>query len=126
ARAGRDVLDALSARLVPGAVAHPAPGHTSPLRAPTAGPGIATAPRPDAGPAAPAAPAGTTPPASRSGIEGAEAVLPAWAPAPARPWPTGPVTLRRLLSLETMPETMDHTLYQAPDDWPDVSDRFPI
>ena len=25
-----------------------------------------------------------------------------------------------------MPETIDHTLYQAPDGWHDVSDRFPI
>ncbi len=25
-----------------------------------------------------------------------------------------------------MPETIDHTLYEAPEDWPDVADRFPI
>jgi malonyl CoA-acyl carrier protein transacylase len=43
-----------------------------------------------------------------------------------RPWPTGTVTIRRRLSLDTMPETLDHTLYEAPDDWPDVADRFPI
>ena len=44
----------------------------------------------------------------------------------ASPWPTGPVTVRRRLSLDTMPETLDHTLYEAPEGWPDVADRFPI
>ena len=72
ARAGRDVLAALSSRLTPAAASIAAP----------------------------------TPVAS--------------------PWPTGPVTVRRRLSLDTMPETLDHTLYEAPEGWPDVADRFPI
>jgi malonyl CoA-acyl carrier protein transacylase len=48
-------------------------------------------------------------------------------PAPAAtPWPTEALTITRRLSLDTMPETLDHTLYEAPAGWPDVSDRFPI
>ncbi len=43
-----------------------------------------------------------------------------------KPWPDEKTTIRRLLSLDTMPETLDHTLYEAPEGWPDVSDRFPI
>jgi malonyl CoA-acyl carrier protein transacylase len=48
-------------------------------------------------------------------------------PVPAKPaWPTETITITRRLSLDTMPETLDHTLYEAPAGWPDVSDRFPI
>jgi malonyl CoA-acyl carrier protein transacylase len=61
------------------------------------------------------------------------AAAPKVAPAPvapirpvATPWPTETVTVRRRLSLDTMPETLDHTLWEAPEGWPDVSDRFPI
>ena len=58
------------------------------------------------------------------------AAAPAPGPAPvapvARPWPTEAITVRRRLSLDTMPETLDHTLYEAPEGWPDVADRFPI
>ncbi len=49
-----------------------------------------------------------------------------WTACPAEPWPDGPRTIRRMLSLETMPETLDHTLYTVAEGWPDVSDRFPI
>jgi malonyl CoA-acyl carrier protein transacylase len=96
ARSGQDVLDALSARL----------GRAT----------AAPAPRP-----APAPPAATSP----AEVDPGDEILP-WAPTPPRPWPTGRTTVRRLLSLETMPETYDHTLYPAPEDWPDVADRFPI
>jgi malonyl CoA-acyl carrier protein transacylase len=95
ARAGQDVLDALSARL--GAPARPvAPAQVAAAApAPVPTPGFDTEALP-------------------------------WAPTPPRPWPTGRTVIRRLLSLETMPETYDHTLYEAPDGWPDVADRFPI
>jgi hypothetical protein len=107
ARASQDVLDVLAARLSPatapaGRVAPPPPAPTAPSAAPVSG--------------ADQAPPPPAPPTS----------IPAWAPAPAREWPTETTTVRRLLSLETMPETIDHTLYEAPADWPDVSDRFPI
>ena len=105
ARAGQDVLDALTARL----------GRA------------ATAPARPAVPLAPAAAVAATPPAADlpADVGPDDEVLP-WAPTPPRPWPTERTTVRRLLSLETMPETYDHTLYPAPDDWPDVADRFPI
>jgi malonyl CoA-acyl carrier protein transacylase len=81
----------------------------------------------------------TSPPARTVPATPALALVaaPAEAPAPAAPpppepepepqtWPTAKVTLTRRLSLESMPETVDHTLFQQPPDWPDVSDRFPI
>ena len=43
-----------------------------------------------------------------------------------RPWPQGKVVLTRRLSLETMPETLDHTLFNQPAGWADDGDRFPI
>jgi malonyl CoA-acyl carrier protein transacylase len=55
------------------------------------------------------------------------AAAPSQGPPPVvTPWPTETVTVRRRLSLDTMPETLDHTLYEAPEGWPDVADRFPI
>jgi malonyl CoA-acyl carrier protein transacylase len=45
--------------------------------------------------------------------------------APARR-PGGKITVERRLSLETMPETLDHTLYQQPEGWDDPADLFPI
>jgi malonyl CoA-acyl carrier protein transacylase len=100
AQASQDVIDALSARWsLP---------TSSPARAvPAAAPALALVAAPAEAPA-PAAPATPEP-----------------EPEP-RPWPTGKVTLTRRLSLESMPETIDHTLFQQPPDWPDVSDRFPI
>jgi hypothetical protein len=41
-------------------------------------------------------------------------------------WPTEKVTVTRRLSLESMPETLDHTLYLQPEGWGDVADLFPI
>lgn len=46
--------------------------------------------------------------------------------APQRPWPTEKTVLTRRLSLETMPETVDHSLFHQPPGWPDVTDGFPI
>jgi hypothetical protein len=51
------------------------------------------------------------------------------APPPAEPevgWPAGKVVVRRTLSLETRPETIDHSLFHQPPGWPDPSDAFPI
>ena len=97
ARAGQDVLDALSARVGRATAAAPAPTPAPP-------PPVAVSP---------------------AEVDPGDEILP-WAPTPPRPWPTGRTTVRRLLSLDTMPETYDHTLYPAPEDWPDVADRFPI
>lgn len=45
---------------------------------------------------------------------------------PPRPWPGGTTRLVRHLSLETMPETLDHSLVVQPQGWPDASDGFPL
>src|SRR5690606_1989452 len=42
------------------------------------------------------------------------------------PWPTGKVVVTQHLSLETRPETLDHTLYEQRPGWPEPADRFPI
>jgi malonyl CoA-acyl carrier protein transacylase len=120
ARASQDVLDALVLRLSPATVpaarrAGAPPASTVRTIAPPLSPATATA----TGVPADGADRSPPPPAPPPSI-------PAWAPAPALDWPTEPTTVRRLLSLETMPETIDHTLYEAPEGWPDVSDRFPI
>ncbi len=56
-----------------------------------------------------------------------------WSPAPtvhARPTrarrAAGRTVVHRRLSLETMPETLDHALYEQPAGWDDPSDLFPI
>jgi hypothetical protein len=127
ARAGQDVLDALVARLAPAGSGVAARTATMPPPAP--------APAPAVDPARAAPPAGLEQappePAPPVAIPPVPALAPApspapWTPSPPRPWPDGPVTIRRLLSLETMPETLDHTLYTVAEGWPDVSDRFPI
>lgn len=51
---------------------------------------------------------------------------PAPEPEPAPAWPTEKVAVTRRLSLETMPETLDHSLFHQPEGWPDVTDGFPI
>ena len=56
----------------------------------------------------------------------AERPLPAPVVPATLPWPTGKVVVTRRLSLETMPETLDHSLYHQPEGWPDVTDGFPI
>jgi malonyl CoA-acyl carrier protein transacylase len=98
ARAGQDVLDALSARL--------RLTITPPVR--------------------PAASEPAAPAAVEQAPPGPDDEILPWAPTPPHPWPAERTTVRRLLSLETMPETYDHTLYPAPDGWPDEADRFPI
>jgi Acyl transferase domain/Polyketide synthase dehydratase len=136
AHAGRDVVEALSARLglqpaaraaAPGAAPQvvtaraPAPVTTSaPATVPTsvpAGP-AASAPPMAPAPTAPVPPAPSAPgggvPASGNGTGDQDR------------WPPPPVEMIRHFSLETMPETIDHTLYHQPEGWPDVSDRFPI
>ena len=134
ARAGGDVLDALALRLSPATVPAARLAPTPPASAvrtiaPRSDPAIATGSVP-----AGSVPAGTVPAdGARTGVAdqappppAAPPSIPAWAPAPALDWPTEITIVRRLLSLETMPETIDHTLYEAPEGWPDVSDRFPI
>ncbi|HET6952570.1 MAG TPA: acyltransferase domain-containing protein, partial [Acidimicrobiales bacterium] len=108
ATAGQQVIEALAARLA-GTAARP----SAPVPLPAAR---------NLAPAATAAPAAQVPTPD----------TPAAPPAPAAPaaaggdWPTGKVVVRRHLSLDTMPETLDHTLYEQPEGWPDPSDRFPI
>ncbi len=118
ARAGQDVLAALAARLDPGfghRPASPAPPPPSPPAAP---------PRPSP----PAPPPAAIPPAAPAVVAGTPAPAPAapWTPTPPQPWPTEKTTLVRRLSLDAMPETLDHTLFECPDGWPAVYDRFPI
>ena len=150
ARASQDVLDALSARISPHAfqAAPPAAGLA------TAQP--AQAQPPAAGLAAPAQaqPSGITTGSpvpgsaqtgSRAGFEAGQGSGSAEVPAttgsgdavpparrqpgeqaPQRPWPTGKTVLTRRLSLETMPETIDHSLFHQPPGWHDPTDGFPI
>ena len=118
ARAGQDVLEVLGARLVPAAAGGGATPALAPAMATAMATATATAPAPVAAPPPPpppppAAPVDDTPPDAR-----------AWTGP--RPWPTGKVVLRRRLSLENMPETVDHSLYHQPPGWPDVTDGFPI
>jgi hypothetical protein len=103
ARAGQDVLTALAARLAPPSGA-PAPDASA------LGPPLQPPARPRVAPSAvtPAPPPGP------------------WDPPVPHPWPDGPLTVVRRLSLTTMPETLDHTLFETPDGWPDTYDRFPI
>lgn len=101
ARASQDVLEILSARLVPGAVAAPAPVQMAPV-AVLAPPAPVVVEVPD-----------DTPVDAR-----------AWTGP--RAWPSGKVVVRRRLSVENMPETIDHSLYHQPPGWPDVTDGFPI
>ena len=101
ARAGSDVLGALLSRL-----GGPAPETGGRLPAPGAASEVVL-------PAAPSPVAVPVP-----------ATTPASPPPPA--WPTETVKLRRTLSLDNMPETVDHSLYQQPPGWPDLSDGFPI
>jgi malonyl CoA-acyl carrier protein transacylase len=116
ARASQEVMDALAARLnlppmphrsrlVPTQASPPTPAPTPSMPVPASAPSV-TPPTPVSARQA------TTPDASPVG--------------PGHNWPTETITLTRHFSLETMPETVDHTLYLQPEGWPDVSDRFPI
>jgi malonyl CoA-acyl carrier protein transacylase len=145
AAAGQQVLDALATR-------YPATGQVQAARTATrqavdAARAVTTAPpppppapvaAPPPPPAAPA-PAPTTAPAPAPAQGSATPVKPIPAPRPAtpaaavtpdppgsRPWPTGRTVITQHLSLETRPETLDHTLYEQRPGWHDDSDRFPI
>ena len=125
AGAGQDILDALLARVAPTTGLAPAPPRP-PAFAAAARP---TSDAPDATPATPAATVATdaaAPTAPAAAGEPAGSSPAPWTASPPEPWPDSPRTIRRLLSLETMPETLDHTLYTVAEGWPDVSDRFPI
>jgi malonyl CoA-acyl carrier protein transacylase len=98
AHASRDVVESLAARL------QLAPATASVATVPVAAPPSAFV---DASTATPAAVIDSRPVTTPS-------------------WPTEPFTLNRLMSLETMPETLDHSLYETPDNWDDPSDGFPI
>lgn len=78
---------------------------------------------PERGAARPA-PRPPRPPASAPAPAPAPAPEPVPEPQPA--WPTEKVVVTRRLSLETMPETIDHSLFHQPAGWPDVTDGFPI
>ncbi|MEX5635340.1 beta-ketoacyl synthase N-terminal-like domain-containing protein [Parafrankia sp. FMc2] len=57
------------------------------------------------------------------------AAVPASMPVPAgarRTGPDGRTTVRRELSLATMPEVIDHCFYRQPPGWSDASDLFPV
>lgn len=75
---------------------------------------------------------GTRPTPAAAGRVPVTPVVPAHEPVaapggpPAESWPAGRVTFTKTLSLDVLPETMDHRLYRQPDGWPDVSDTFPI
>lgn len=117
ARASQDVISAFLGRLDPTA-GRGAPAPATAVPAPPApAPAIVApvpAPVPDSVPSPSPAPSGPPPgPWDGSGPRGL-------------PWPCGTTTIVRRLSLDTMPETIDHTLYPAPEGWPDVYDRFPI
>jgi hypothetical protein len=77
-----------------------------------------------------AARAVASPPAALAPAPEVEAPAPApVVEAPADPglaWPTGRTVVTRRLSVESMPETLDHSLYHQPPGWPDVTDGFPI
>ena len=105
AHANHQVLEAWSARLG----APPAPPR---LRS------VPTSSAPTAAPMAPVAPAAVT--AVVAPVEPAAELV------AASTFPTGPIKVIRRLSLETSPETLDHTLFRQRDTWPDVWDRFPI
>ncbi len=77
-----------------------------------AGAGSGRPPRPPVATAPPAAPA----PASA-----------APAPASVAPAPVSAArTVRRRVSLESMPHIIDHCFYRQPPGWPDLTDRFPV
>jgi malonyl CoA-acyl carrier protein transacylase len=110
ATASRQVLHALAARYaLPPVDAHTTTSQylETALGAAPTDPGAAVAP-PGVGQAAPAA----APPVQPS--------------RPGKPWPTGTTVVTRHLSLETRPETLDHSLNQLPEGWPDPSDGFPL
>lgn len=50
--------------------------------------------------------------------------VPAQEPAPAPAAPTGPIILR--VDIEKMPYLIDHCFFKQRDDWPDISDLFPV
>jgi acyl transferase family protein len=139
AHSSQDVLAALTARLAPITAG-----------ATTSAPSMATA---RAAPSAASATTGTFPPPaapSQVGEPSATSTLdtvprltasPGGPPSdPATPippppaettpaatgWPTGKVVIRRRLSLATMPETLDHRLFEVPDGWHEPADGFPI
>ncbi|HMG41368.1 MAG TPA: acyltransferase domain-containing protein [Acidimicrobiales bacterium] len=64
--------------------------------------------------------------ATATAVALAERPLPAPVAPATLPWPTEKVTVTRRLSIEAMPETLDHALYHQPEGWPDVTDGFPI
>ncbi|WP_328548678.1 polyketide synthase [Streptomyces platensis] len=62
-------------------------------------------------------------------VAAAAAPSPAPAPAPPAAVPTPPPTPRqslRHLSLKTLPYVRDHCVYLQPDGWPEPADRFPV
>ncbi|EFC79663.1 polyketide synthase dehydratase domain-containing protein, partial [Parafrankia sp. EUN1f] len=69
----------------------------------------------------PATPTGLSTPAAS-----AASAAPAAASAPVAVGPDGRHTVRRELSLATMPEVIDHCFYRQPPGWPDPSDLFPV
>jgi hypothetical protein len=116
ARASQDVLEVLSARLVPAAA-----GST---HAPVSALALAPAPTTTAStePVPTPAPVAVAPPPAA--VDDAPPDARAWTGP--RGWPDGKVVVRRRLSIENMPETIDHSLYHQPPGWPDVTDGFPI
>jgi hypothetical protein len=135
ARASQGVLSALVARLDPATASAAHAGAATALlppgtAVPTAAAAVATLAPPAAEGGGATAPTGAppAPDASPTDRPPANATPPGpWdPPAGALPWPTGKTTLVRRLSLDTMPETLDHTLFECADDWDDDADRFPI
>jgi acyl transferase domain-containing protein/phosphopantetheinyl transferase len=95
--------------------------------APAGTPGRTPASRPSGT----ASPAGTNGHAGAnghaSGTTGGPAPAPAnGASAPGEPADLKKRSLARVFSLETMPDIADHCVFPQPEDWPDISDNFPV
>jgi hypothetical protein len=98
------------------------PGGTGPRRAAALPP--AGQPPEAAGPTVDGARPGAA--AAAVGSGGGAAATPAAVPAPREAAGPGPRTVRRRVSLASMPHIIDHCFYRQPPGWTDMSDRFPV
>ncbi|WP_185981620.1 beta-ketoacyl synthase N-terminal-like domain-containing protein [Skermania sp. ID1734] len=59
---------------------------------------------------------------------GSREILAAWRAREPRPVATAPraLTCTEVVSLQTMPELLDHSIIGTPPGWPDATDRFPV